>query len=99
MTQTWSGIILAHILKKSRAVLILGGGGGNVLMFALNTPLFLKAQLNKKNYNYLAACSISLGFHRKRLIHNCVWRLTRVEVVLYCMDAAQNKRQYIAKVM
>ena len=38
-------------------------------MFALITPQFLKAQLNKQNYNYLTACSISLGFHRKRLIH------------------------------
>ena len=68
-------------------------------MFALITPPFLKAQLNKQNYNYAAACSISLGFHRKRLIHNWVWRLTWVEFVHYCMDAAQNKREGYVKVM
>ena len=48
-------------------------------------------QLNTQNYNDAAACSISLGFHRKRLIHNWVWRKTWFEVLLYCMDAAQNK--------
>ena len=68
-------------------------------MFALITPPFFKAQLNKQNYNYAAACSISLGFHRKRLIYNWVWRLTWVEVVLYCMDAAQNEREGYVKVM
>ena len=68
-------------------------------MFALITPQFFKAQLNKQNYNYAAACSISLGFHRKRSIYNWVWRLTWVEVVLYSMDAAQNKREGYVKVM
>ena len=62
------------------------------------TPL-LKAQLNKQNYNYAAACSTSLGFYRKILIHNRVRRLTRVEVVLYCMDAAQNKREGYVRVV
>ena len=60
---------------------------------------FLKAHLNKHNYNYAAACSISLGFHRKRLIHNWGWRLIWVEVVIYCLDAAQNKREGYFKVM
>ena len=68
-------------------------------MFAHITPLFLKAQFNKKNYNYAAACSISLSFHRKRLIHNWVQGLTWVQVVHYCMDAAQNKREDYVKVM
>ena len=68
-------------------------------MFALITPPFFKAQLNKQNYNYAAACSISLGFHRKILIYNWVSRLTWVEVVLYCMDAAQNEREGYVKVM
>ena len=68
-------------------------------MFALITPPFLKAQLKKQNYNYAAACSIDLGFHRKRLIHNWVGTLTWVEVVLYCMDAAQNIREGYVKVM
>ena len=68
-------------------------------MFALITPPFMKAQLNKQNYNYAAACNITLGFHRKRLIHTLVWRLTWVVVVLYCMDAAQNKREDYVKVM
>ena len=68
-------------------------------MFALITPPFPKAQLNKRNYNYAAACSISLGFHRKRLIHNWAWRLTWADVVHYCMDAAQNKREGYVKAM
>ena len=68
-------------------------------MFALITPPFFKAQLNKQYYNYAAACSISLGFHRNRLIYNWVWRLTWVEGVLFCMDAAQNKREGYVKVM
>ena len=68
-------------------------------MFAIITPPFLKAQLNKQNYNYAAACSISLGFHRKILIHNRVWKLTWVEVVRDCMDAAQNIREGYVKVM
>ena len=54
-------------------------------MFARITPLFIKAQLTKQNYNYAAACSISLGCHRKRLIHNWVWRLTRVEEVWFVL--------------
>ena len=66
-------------------------------MFALITPPFLKVQLNKQNYNYAAACIFSVGFHRKRLIHNWVWRLTWVEVAHYCMDAAQNKREGYVK--
>ena len=68
-------------------------------MFAHITPPFLKAQLNKQNYNYAAACSINLVFHRKRLIYNWVLRLIWVEVVLYCMNAAQNKREGYVKVM
>ena len=62
-------------------------------MFALITSPFLKAQLNKQNYNYAAVCSISLSFHRKRLLHNWVWRFTWVEVLVHCMDAAQYKRE------
>ena len=68
-------------------------------MFALITPPFFKAQLNKQNYNYAAACTISLGFHRKRLIYNRVWRLTWVEGVLFRVDAARNKREGYVKVM
>ena len=68
-------------------------------MFALITPPFLKAQLDKQIYNYAAACGITLGFHRKQMIHNWVRRLTRVKVVLCCMDAAQNKRKGYVKVM
>ena len=74
-------------------------GKGNAPMFALTTTPFLKAKLNKQNYNYEAAHSISLGFHRKRLIHNWVSRLIWVEVVLYCIDAAQNKGEGYIKVM
>ena len=70
-----------------------------IFYVALITPPFLKAQLNKQIYNYAAPCSISLGFHRKSLIHSWVWRLTWVEVVLYCMDDAQNKREGYVKVM
>ena len=66
-------------------------------MFALITPSFLKGQLNKHNYNYAAACSINFGFHRKRLIHNWVWRLTLVEGVLYCMDAAQINVEFMSR--
>ena len=78
--------------RKSMAVIILGGVIAHVCPYY--TP-FLKAQWNKQNYNYAAALSISLGFHCKILIHNRVWRLTWVEVVLYCMhDTAQNKRKY-----
>ena len=68
-------------------------------MFALITPPSPKAQLNKQIYIYSATCSISLGFHHKRLIHNWVWRLTWVEVVLYCMDGAQNKRGYYVMII
>ena len=71
MTHTWSRIISAHIFRKSWAVLI-NIGRGNAPMFFLITPPFFKAQLNKQNYNYAAGCSISLGFHRKTLIHNSV---------------------------
>ena len=62
------------------------------------TP-FLKAQLHKQIYNYAAACSVSLGFHRKILIHNWLWRLTWVEVVLYCMDVAPKNPEGYVKVM
>ena len=85
MTHTWSGIISAHIQGSTDIV------RGDAPMFALITPPFLRGQLNKQNYNYAAACSTNFGFHRKRLIHNWVWRLTLGEGVLYCMDAAQNK--------
>ena len=64
-------------------------------MFVFITPPFLKAQLYKQNYHYAAACS----FQRKIIIHNWVWRLTWVEVVLYCMNAAQNKREGCVKAM
>ena len=57
------------------AVIILGGVIAHVCPYY--TP-FLKAQWNKQNYNYAAALSISLGFHRKILIHKRVWRLTWV---------------------
>ena len=78
------------------AVLILGGVMPPCCPYYTSIP---QAQLNKQNYNYAATCSTSMGFHRKILIHNWVLRLTWVEVVLYCMDAAQNKREGYVKVM
>ena len=72
VTHFWSGIISTHIFMKSRAVLILGGVIPPCVSL-LNS--LLQAQLNKQNYNYTAACSISLGFYRKRLIHNWVYNL------------------------
>ena len=90
VTNHWSGIISAHIFRKSRAVLLLGGV--MITCCPCYTP-FLKVQLNKQNYNYAATCNISLGLHRKILIHNWVWRWTWVKVVPYCMNAAQNKRE------
>ena len=91
MTHTWSGIISAHIFRKSRAVLILGG--------VIITCYPCYTLFPKQNYNYAAACIISLGFHRKILIHNWVWRLTWVEVVPYCMDDAQKYREGYVRVM
>ena len=60
-------------------------------------PPFLKAQLNKQNYKYAAACSISLGFQRKRLKHiYWVWRLTWVEGVTAWMAPKINVMVIIA---
>ena len=77
-------------------VLILGGVIPPCL--PLLHPLH-QGSIEQEKYNYAAVCSISLGFHRKRLIHNWEWRLTWVEVVLYCMDTAQTKHEGYIKVM
>ena len=54
-----SSIISTYIFRKFKALSILGGKCSHICPYY--TP-FLKAQLNKQNYNYVAACNISLGF-------------------------------------
>ena len=65
VTHTWSGIISAHIFRKSRTVLILERVGPNSPMLPLLNPI-RQGSIEQAKLHYAAACSISLGFHRKK---------------------------------
>ena len=69
-------------------------------MFALITP-FPQGSIKQAKLlitiNYAAACSISLGLHHKRLIHNWVCRLTWIEVVLNCMDTFRKTHKVVSR--
>ena len=88
----WKGLMQIHSWTGITSTEISGGVVPPGLPL-LHTS-FLKVHLNKLNYNNEAACSISFGFHRKRLTHNWVWRMTWVDVVLYLLHSYHSKETW-----